>query len=144
MIKTDDTPLLYTSSNKIEGLLSLESAYKHQIGLFESITLETYAALKGYESHYTVLTDTRNWLLPYQEFYTKIDLAAPSKRIIRAATDQPYLSYTGNDSQINILTKDKLNQIFPEAIPQTAGCKKAVTSNDEEIAVAILSAMFRK
>jgi sodium pump decarboxylase gamma subunit len=38
----------------------------------------------------------------------------------------------------------KLNQIFPEAIPQVAGAKKTTASNDEEIAVAILSAMFRK
>ncbi|MBR6099361.1 OadG family protein [bacterium] len=38
----------------------------------------------------------------------------------------------------------KLNQIFPEAIPQTSGVKKAAASNDEEIAVAILAAMFKK
>jgi sodium pump decarboxylase gamma subunit len=38
----------------------------------------------------------------------------------------------------------KLNEIFPEVIPQTAGVKKTSSSNDEEIAVAILSAMFRK
>lgn len=38
----------------------------------------------------------------------------------------------------------KLNVIFPEVIPQPAGTKKVSASNDEEIAVAILSAMFRK
>ena len=38
----------------------------------------------------------------------------------------------------------KLNQIFPEAVPQQAGAKKAISSNDEEIAVAILSAMLKK
>ena len=38
----------------------------------------------------------------------------------------------------------KLNVIFPEAIQQPAGVKKVSSSNDEEIAVAILSAMFRK
>ena len=39
----------------------------------------------------------------------------------------------------------KLNQIFPEAVPQVAsGTKKVSSSNDEEIAVAIISAMFRK
>ena len=39
----------------------------------------------------------------------------------------------------------KLNQIFPEAVPQVAsGAKKVSSSNDEEIAVAIISAMFRK
>jgi sodium pump decarboxylase gamma subunit len=38
----------------------------------------------------------------------------------------------------------KLNVIFPEVIPQPAGAKKVAASNDEEIAVAILSAMFRK
>ncbi len=38
----------------------------------------------------------------------------------------------------------KLNVLFPEVVLQPAGGKKAVSSNDEEIAVAILSAMFRK
>ena len=38
----------------------------------------------------------------------------------------------------------KLNQIFPEAVPQVAGGKKAASSNDEEVAVAILSAMLKK
>ena len=40
----------------------------------------------------------------------------------------------------------KLNQFFPEVVPQTAGgAKKAVSSSDDaEIAVAILSAMFKK
>lgn len=38
----------------------------------------------------------------------------------------------------------KLNEIFPEAIPQVAGVKKAVSSSDEEVAVAILSAMFSR
>jgi len=38
----------------------------------------------------------------------------------------------------------KLNLIFPEVIVQPAGVKKVSSSNDEEIAVAILSAMFRK
>ena len=40
----------------------------------------------------------------------------------------------------------KLNQIFPEAVPQVAGgAKKATTSNDDsEIAAAIVAAMFRK
>ena len=39
----------------------------------------------------------------------------------------------------------KLNEIFPEAIPQPAGgrVKKSV-ADDAEIAVAILSAMFKK
>ena len=40
----------------------------------------------------------------------------------------------------------KLNEIFPEAVPQTAGGKvrKASASDDAEIAVAIVSAMFKK
>ena len=38
----------------------------------------------------------------------------------------------------------KLNQIFPEAVSQAAGIKKVISSNDEEIAVAILSAMLKK
>ena len=37
----------------------------------------------------------------------------------------------------------KLNVIFPELVPQVAGAKKTISSNDEEIAVAILSAMFK-
>lgn len=40
----------------------------------------------------------------------------------------------------------KLNTIFPEVIPQPAGgrARKASASDDAEIAVAILSAMFKK
>lgn len=39
----------------------------------------------------------------------------------------------------------KLNEIFPEAIPQSAGGKvKKSVADDAEIAVAILSAMFKK
>ena len=37
----------------------------------------------------------------------------------------------------------KLNVIIPELVPQVAGAKKTTSSNDEEIAVAILSAMFK-
>ena len=40
----------------------------------------------------------------------------------------------------------KLNKIFPEAVPAPAGgAKKVVTSSDDsEIAAAIVAAMFRK
>ncbi len=40
----------------------------------------------------------------------------------------------------------KLNKLFPEAIPATAGgAKKVTTSNDDsEIAAAIVAALFRK
>jgi len=38
----------------------------------------------------------------------------------------------------------KLNQLFPETVPQTAGAKKAASSNDEEIAAAIVAAMFKR
>lgn len=38
----------------------------------------------------------------------------------------------------------KLNKIFPEAVPQPAGAKSAVSSNDNEIAAAIVAALFRK
>lgn len=40
----------------------------------------------------------------------------------------------------------KLNQIFPEAIPQVASSKvkKVASSCDEEIAVAIISAILKK
>ena len=38
----------------------------------------------------------------------------------------------------------KLNEKFPEAIPVTAGAKKAIANNDDsEIAAAIVAAMFR-
>ena len=40
----------------------------------------------------------------------------------------------------------KLNQLYPEVIPQTSGGNKKVSSssNDEEIAAAIIAALFRK
>ena len=40
----------------------------------------------------------------------------------------------------------KLNQLFPEAVPATAGgARKVATSGDDsEIAAAIVAAMFRK
>lgn len=38
-----------------------------------------------------------------------------------------------------------LNTIFPEAIPETVGSKRAVkSSNDEEVALAIVAAMMKK
>lgn len=36
----------------------------------------------------------------------------------------------------------KLNTIFPEAVPQVAGAKRAVATDDSEIAAAIVAAMF--
>ena len=38
----------------------------------------------------------------------------------------------------------KLNEIFPEAVPATANVKNAVSSDDSEVAAAIVAAMFRK
>jgi sodium pump decarboxylase gamma subunit len=38
----------------------------------------------------------------------------------------------------------KLNEIFPEAVPQTVSVKKASSGDDSEIAAAIVAAMFRK
>ena len=39
----------------------------------------------------------------------------------------------------------KLNQIFPEAVPQVAGAaKKAVLNDDSEVAAAIVAALFKK
>ncbi len=39
----------------------------------------------------------------------------------------------------------KLNEIFPEAVPQAAGAAKVVKSNDDEnVAVAILAAVLKK
>ena len=38
-----------------------------------------------------------------------------------------------------------LNKIFPEAVTETAGVKKnATTSDDSEVAAAIVAAMFKK
>ena len=39
----------------------------------------------------------------------------------------------------------KLNEIFPEAVPQVAGgVKKISAGDDSEIAAAIVAAMFKK
>lgn len=39
----------------------------------------------------------------------------------------------------------KLNEIFPEAVLQTAGAKRVISSSDDEnIAVAILAALLKK
>ena len=39
----------------------------------------------------------------------------------------------------------KLNEIFPEALPQTAGTSKKISSGDDsEIAAAIVAAIFKK
>lgn len=47
--------------------------------------------------------------------------------------------------EIMSLVVGKLNEIFPEVIPQPAGVsRKSASSNDEEIAVAVLAAMFGK
>ena len=37
----------------------------------------------------------------------------------------------------------KLNEIFPEAIPQGVSIKKVTSGDDSEIAAAIVAAMFR-
>jgi len=37
----------------------------------------------------------------------------------------------------------KLNEIFPEAVPATANVKKVVSSDDSEVAAAIVAAMFK-
>lgn len=36
----------------------------------------------------------------------------------------------------------KLNTIFPEAVPQVSGAKRAVSTDDSEVAAAIVAAMF--
>ena len=38
----------------------------------------------------------------------------------------------------------KLNEIFPEAVTIQAGGKKAASTDDSEIAAAIVAALFRK
>jgi len=40
----------------------------------------------------------------------------------------------------------KLNKIFPEVVPQVAGgrAKKAIATDDSEIAAAIVAAMFKR
>ena len=57
-----------------------------------------------------------------------------------------FLCMTIASMNIMSVVVGKLNQIFPEAVPQAAGsAKKAVSSNDDiEIAAAIVAAMFKK
>ena len=38
----------------------------------------------------------------------------------------------------------KLNEIYPEAIPQTANVRKTAISDDSEIAAAVVAALFSK
>ncbi len=38
----------------------------------------------------------------------------------------------------------KLNKLFPEVVPQAAGVKKVVSSADDEVAVAIAAAIFKR
>ena len=38
----------------------------------------------------------------------------------------------------------KLNKLFPEAVPQAAGATRSVASNDDEIAAAIIAAIFKR
>ena len=38
----------------------------------------------------------------------------------------------------------KLNEVFPEAVPAAASVKKTSSGDDSEIALAIVSAMFKK
>ena len=38
----------------------------------------------------------------------------------------------------------KLNKLFPEVVPQTAGATRSVASNDDEIAAAIIAAIFKR
>lgn len=38
----------------------------------------------------------------------------------------------------------KLNEVFPEVVPQGANLRKATSGDDSEIAAAIVAAMFRK
>lgn len=47
---------------------------------------------------------------------------------------------------MNIMSKvvGYLNTVFPEVVPEVAGAKKKTSSNDEEIAVAIVASMFKK
>ena len=40
-------------------------------------------------------------------------------------------------------TVRKLNEIFPEAVPVSAGAKRITSNDDSEIAAAIVAAMFR-
>ncbi len=38
----------------------------------------------------------------------------------------------------------KLNKIFPEAVPVSAGAKKISSGDDSEVAAAIVAALFKK
>jgi len=48
---------------------------------------------------------------------------------------------------MNVMSRvvGKLNEIFPEAVPVAAGAKtKSVSSSDDEVAAAIVAAMFAR
>lgn len=55
-----------------------------------------------------------------------------------------FLCVTIMSMNVMSIAVGKLNKLFPEAVPQTVGTKSAVSSNDNEIAAAIIAALFRK
>jgi len=116
--KITKTPLLITRSEKIEGLLTLESANKYKVGLIESINFKTYCALNNQSSNYGndffVLSKTESWLNPYIEPFTNETITITDRRIIRGSGNFIDLVYTGNDCTIKELTLNVLGQIFPD------------------------------
>lgn len=69
-----------------------------------------------------------------------------SVMLIGMGTVVAFLCITILSMNVMSFVVGKLNQIFPEAVPATAGgAKKAATSSDDsEIAAAIVAAMFKK
>ena len=116
-IKIIETPLLITSSEKIEGMLTLEKANKYKIGLFETINFKTYCALNdklsNYYSNYVILIKTGKWLFPYKEPFTNQSIFETDSRIVRGLSNNIDLTYTGNETNLQVLTQSKLGQLFP-------------------------------
>ena len=116
-IEINEMPLLIVSSEKLEGMLTLEKAKKYKIGLFETINFKTYCALNdklsNYYSNYVILVKTGNWLFPYKEPFTNQSIVETDSRIVRGLSNYIDLIYTGNETNLQELTQSKLGQLFP-------------------------------
>ena len=69
-----------------------------------------------------------------------------SLMLIGMGTVVAFLCITILSMNVMSFVVGKLNKLFPEAVPVTAGSAKkvATSSDDSEIAAAIVAAMFRK
>ena len=134
-IEINEMPLLIVSSEKLEGMLTLEKAKKYKIGLFETINFKTYCALNdklsNYYSNYVILVKTGNWLFPYKEPFTNQSIVETDSRIVRGLSNYIDLIYTGNETNLQELTQSKLGQLFPNE-KSLEEYKSLLISFDEE------------